>query len=158
MSGKAGEEGVVYDVESGQSILTLSENDVPTSSARAILLCPPRGEMALWFSEYSARSSGASLLLDLFKKDWGGFSTGFTFSKSRLIAAEIALNEGIVTEVEVRLSRRSEDRSVGVDGKVGTVSHRFKPAKGGALSGRIIDVFRANPAKAYELVEITSPV
>lgn len=73
LSGKAGEEGVVYDAESGESRLTLTENDVPASSARAILVSPPRGEVALWFSEYSARSSGASLLLDYFKKSWRNF-------------------------------------------------------------------------------------
>lgn len=41
MSGKAGEEGVVYDSESGKSRFSMTENDVPVSSARAILVSPP---------------------------------------------------------------------------------------------------------------------
>lgn len=151
MSGKAGEEGVVYDTESGESRLTLTTKDVPTSSARAILVVPPRGDRALWFSEYSARSSGASLLLEYFKKNWSNFSTGTTFNKERLVAAEIALENGVVTEVEVRNIRRSDDRSEGI------VSHSFKPSKSNPLSGMIINVIRRNRAKAYDLVGISAP-
>lgn len=150
MSGKAGEEGVVYDAESGESRLTLAETDVPASSARAILVSPPRGEWALWFSEYSARSSGASLLLEHFKKSWSDFNTGATFKKERLVAAEIALEKGIVTEVEVRATRRSDNRSEG------TVSHSYKPPRGNPLSGTIIDAIRRNRAKAFDLVEISA--
>lgn len=157
MSGKAGEEGVVYDAESGDSRFSLTENDVPTSSARAILVSPPRGEMALWFSEYSARSSGASLLLELFKKQWSKFGTDTTFHKDRLIASEIAMQNGLVSEVEVRFSRRADDRSDGIETKQGTVSHLFRPTRGKFLNGGIIDTFRHNPAKAYELVEIREP-
>lgn len=157
LSGKAGEEGVVYDAESGESRLTLTENDVPASSARAILVSPPRGEVALWFSEYSARSSGASLLLDYFKKSWRNFDTGTTFNKDRLIASEIALEKGLVTEVEVRTTRRSDDHSDGVVAKEGVVSHRFKPTKNKWISGAIIDVFRMDRSKAYDLVEISAP-
>ena len=157
MSGKAGEEGVVYDSESGKSRFSLTENDVPASSARAILVSPPRGDMALWFSEYSARSSGASLLLELFKKKWNDFGTETTFNKARLIASEIAIQEGIVTEVEVRLTRRSDDRVNGIEMRKGTFSHRFKPSKDNPMSARIIDTFRANPAEAYELLEIETP-
>lgn len=129
MSGKAGEEGVVYDAESGRSRFPLTETDVPTSSARAILVSPLCGNMALWFSEYSARSSGAALLLELFKKNWHSFGTGTTFNKRRLIASEIVAQEGRVTEVEVRLTRRSDDRADGLATTEGTLSHRFKPSK-----------------------------
>lgn len=154
MSGKAGEEGVVYDSESGETRLTLTVKDVPTSTARAILICPPRGDAALWFSEYSARSSGASLLLSVFKKRWDSFDTGTTFNKNRLIAAEIALENAAVTEVEVRMVRRSDDRADGLTVRGGTISHKFKAAKGNPLSGKIINKFRSDRAKAYDLVEI----
>lgn len=157
LSGKAGEEGVVYDAESGDSLFELTESDVPTSAARAILVSPPRGNMALWFSEYSARSSGASLLLQHFDKHWRDFGTETTFNRCRLVASEIALEEGCLTEVEVRLTRRSDDRADGLETKEGVVSHMFKPGKGRPLSGRLIDVFRKNPAKAYDLVEIKEP-
>lgn len=157
MSGKAGEEGVVYDTDSGEAKFNLTEKDAPTSSARAILICPPRGEVALWFSEYSARSSGASLLLEAFKKSWGSFNTGTTFDKARLIASEIALEEGLVTEVEVRTTRRSDDRSDGLFVREGTVSHKFKAAKGSPLSGAIIDKFRKDRSAAFDLVEIKEP-
>lgn len=157
MSGKSGEEVVVYDTDSGETRFTLTEKDAPTSSARAILICPPRGDVALWFSEYSARSSGASLLLEAFKKCWSDFNTGTTFNKDRLIAAEIALEDGVVTEVEVRMTRRPDDRSEGSFVKEGTVSHKFKAAKGSQLSGSIIDRFRKDRTKAYDLVEIKGP-
>lgn len=157
MSGKAGEEGVVYDIDSGKSKLTLTEKDVPTSSARAVLISPPRGQVAIWFSEYSARSSGAFLLLELFKKKWSTFGTDTTFNLDRLIASEIALETGVVTEVEVRLTRRSDDDADPLDVKEGTVSHVFKAKRGKGLSGSIIDIFRRNPAEVYDLVEIRAP-
>ena len=157
MSGKAGEEGIVYNTNNSEAIYELTAEDVPTSEARAVLLCPPRGQAALWFSEYSARSSGASLLLGLFEKEWGTLNTGYTFDKTRLIAKEIAIESGIVTELEVRLIRRSNDRAEGLETVEGVVSHRFKPTKKKPLPGGIINTLRKNPAKAYELVEIDSP-
>lgn len=157
MSGKAGEEGVVYDTESGEMRFALTEKDAPTSSARAVLICPPRGDIALWFCEYSARSSGASLLLEVFKKHWSGFDTGTTFNKNRLIAAEIALKDGLVKEVEVRMVRRCDDRADGLFAREGIVSHKFRAAKGKLLDGVIIDKFLNDRSKAYELVEIKEP-
>lgn len=157
MSGKAGEDGMVYDSESGKVRLVLTAKDVPTSSARAVLICPPRGDTALWFSEYSARSSGASLLLNVFKKYWVANRAGTTFNKNRLVAAEIALENGVVTEVEVRMVRRPDDRSDGLYAREGTVTHKFKAAKGRPLSGKIISKFRKDRSKAYDLVEIKEP-
>lgn len=154
MSGKAGEEGEVIDSSNNEVRLRLSPRDVPTSSTRAVLVCPPRGNTALWFSEYSARSSGASQLLTMFEKYWRSQNTGITMKKARLIAQEIALEDGLLTEVEVRLTRRADDRADGVDTATGTISHKFKPSKNNRLLGRLIDIFRDNPARAYELVEI----
>ena len=63
----------------------------------------------------------------------------------------------MVTEVEVRMTRRPDDRSEGSFVKEGTVSHKFKAAKGSPLSGSIIDRFRKDRTKAYDLVEIKGP-
>ena len=154
VSGKAGEEGEVFDSSSGEAKYSLSTTDVPTSSARALLICPARGQIALWFSEYSARSSGASLLLTLFHRCWPSFQTGFTFQKNRLIASEVALDSGLVTEVEVRVSRKHDDRSGNCESVEGTVSHKFKPSKKKLLPGSLVDSMRRNPKEAYGLVEL----
>ena len=156
LAGKAGERGEVYNIENGNMLFELTDRDVPTSNVRAILFSPPRGRMALWFSEYSARSSGASLLLTLFKREWKSVCEDITFNKERLIASEIAIEDGLVTEVEVRLDRRSDDRANGNESLPGVVSHKFKPSKHSPLSGRLISAIRKNPAKAYELVGLSS--
>ena len=158
MFGKAGEKGEVVDLESSTIRFSLSENDVPVSSTRAVLLCPPQGQMAVWFSEYSMRSSGASELLALFSKQWSKLNTGFTFNKERLIAKEIALTEGIVQEIEIRLTRRAKDRADGQEAIMGTISHSFKPSKKTPLKSKIIEIFRENPAEAYELVGIQDKI
>lgn len=40
MSGTSGEQGEVYDADSGAGKYSLTENDVPASSVRAILMSP----------------------------------------------------------------------------------------------------------------------
>lgn len=57
----------------------------------------------------------------------------------------------------MRTTRRSDDHSDGVVAKEGVVSHRFKPTKNKWISGAIIDVFRMDRSKAYDLVEISAP-
>ena len=42
-----------------------------------ILVCPPRGEVALWLSGYGVCSSGASLLLGAFREAVGRFQHGY---------------------------------------------------------------------------------
>lgn len=157
MAGKSGESGEVVSIESNKVLFKLGEMDVPASPARALFLCPPRGQMALWFSEYSARSSGASMLLALFDKEWKAAERGFTLTKKRLIASEIALDEATVTSVEVSLTKRSDDRADGNDEVIGTEIHKFKPSKKHRLLGTIIEKFRNTPSSAYELVGLDGP-
>ena len=59
MSGKSGESGVVHDLEGVSEDILIGEKQTPMSSCRALLFTPSNGQMAMWFSEYSERSSGA---------------------------------------------------------------------------------------------------
>ena len=154
MAGKAGEQGEIIDSSDNSVKFTISETDIPASSSRALLVCPPRGTMALWFSEYSTRSSGARMLLSYFEKCWSKLETGITFTDSRLIESDAPLANGVVTELEVRFSKQADDRADGEDYLAGVISHRFKFTKGKRLSGRIIETIRQNPEKAYDLMEL----
>lgn len=155
MAGKAGESGEVVNIENNEILFRLGEMDVPASPARAIFMCPPRGQMSLWFSEYSARSSGASMLLSQFDKEWKASEKGFTLTKKRLVASEIALDDATVTGVEVSLIKRADDRADGVDEILGTEIHKFKPSKKHRFLGSIINKFRDTPSSAYEMVGLS---
>lgn len=154
LSGRAGETGIIIDLEGEIDIVPIGEMQVPMSSARAILFSPSNGQMAMWFSEYGARSSGARDLLSLLKKNWPSLKTGAKFNEKRVIADEIWLEKGRVTEIEVRHIRRARDLADGIDTRPGSYSYTFKPAKGKSIAAKIISIFRDDPAKAYDYVEI----
>ena len=154
LSGKSGEAGIVYDLEGEIETVTIGEMQVPMASARAVLFSPSNGQMAMWFSEYGARSSGARELLTCLNRSWPSLNTGAKFNEVRIIADDILLEKGRVTEIEVRHIRRARDLADGTDTRTGTYSYVFKPSKKESLSAKIISKFRDDPAKAYDYVEI----
>lgn len=154
MSGKSGEAGIVHDLEGVADDIPIKERQAPMSHSRAVLFSPSNGQMAMWFSEYSARSSGARNLLTLLKKTWPRLNTGAKFNESRVIMSEALAEGGKITEVEVRLTRRSSDLADGTHSEIGTYSHVFRPNKKRPLSIRLLEVFRENPTKAFEYVEL----
>ncbi|WP_346685986.1 hypothetical protein [Enteroscipio rubneri] len=155
MSGKTGESGIIHDIEGVSDDIPIGEKQAPMSSCRALLFSPSNGHMAMWFSEYSARSSGARNLLTLLKKKWPQLNTGATLKESRVIATEMLLDNGKITEVEVRLTRRAADLADGVESREGVFSHVFRPTRKNPLSARLLDVFRKNPSKAFDYVELS---
>lgn len=154
MAGKTGEVGVVHDLEGYSEDILIGEKQAPMSSCRALLFSPNGGQMALWFSEYSERSSGARNLLKLLTKKWASFQTGAKLNSSRVVMSEAILENGKITEVEVRLVRRAADLTDGVESVKGVISHVFKPGRKTPLSAKLISVFRKNPEAAYDYVEI----
>ncbi len=155
MSGKSGERGIVRDLEGTFDDIPIGEKQAPMSSCRALLFSPSNGQMAMWFSEYSARSSGARNLLTLLKKHWPRLNTGVKFNESRVIANELLLDDGKITEIEVRLVRRAADFADGVEKRDGTFSHIFRPNRKHPLSARLLSVFRKDPSKAFDYVELS---
>lgn len=155
MSGKSGETGIVHDLDGVSDDIPIGEMQAPMSCCRAVLFSPSNGQMAMWFSEYSARSSGARHLLTLLKKSWPHFDTGTKFNESRVIMAEAIAERGKITEVEVRLVRRAADLADGVLTDQGTYSHVFRPNRKRPLPIRLLDVFRRDPTKAFEYVELS---
>lgn len=154
MSGKSGEPGVVRDLEGVADDIPIGENQAPLSSCRAAILCPNNGQMALWFSEYSSRSSGARHLLTLLQRRWTSLETGAKFNKRRVVMSEALLESGKITEIEVTFTRRCADLADGIASMTGMFSHVFKPDRKNPLSSRLLGIFKKNPAKAYEYVEI----
>lgn len=156
MSGKSGETGIVHDLEGAADDIPIREMQAPMSHSRAVLFSPSNGQMAMWFSEYNARSSGARNLLTLLKKAWPHLNTGAKFNESRVIMSEALTEGGKITEVEVRLTRRSSDLADGVHLETGTYSHVFRPDRKHPLSIRLLELFRQNPTKAFDYVELTA--
>lgn len=155
MSGKSGEQGIVHDLEGVSDDIPIGEKQAPMSSCRAVLLCPSNGQMAMWFSEYSSRSSGARDLLTLLRRKWPSFETSAKYNETRVVMSEAILESGKITEIEVRLTRRASDSADGVESITGTYSHVFKPERKKPLSGILLGKFRDNPAKAYDYVELS---
>lgn len=155
ISGKSGEIGIVHDLEGMTDDIPIKEMQAPMSHSRAILFSPSNGQMAMWFSEYSSRSSGARNLLTLLDRSWPHLNTGAKFNKSRVIMSEAFTNTGKITEVEVRLMRRSSDLADGVLSEPGTYSHVFRPHKKNHLQIGLLKTFRKDPLKAFEYVELT---
>ena len=69
-AGKWGERGPVVNSANGAVGYNLEEQDVPAAYTRGVLMCPPAGNTALFFSEYNNRGSGAVQLLRAFVSDW----------------------------------------------------------------------------------------
>ncbi|GKG84052.1 hypothetical protein [Eggerthella lenta] len=155
MSGKSGEPGIVHDLEGMADDIPINEMQAPMSHSRAVLFSPDNGQMAMWFSEYNARSSGARNLLTLLKKAWPHLNTGTKFNERRVIMSEALSDGGKITEVEVRLTRRSSDLADGALSETGTYSHVFRPDRKNPLPIRLLEAFRKNPTKAFEYVELS---
>lgn len=155
MSGKSGEPGIVHDLEGIADDIPIKEMQAPMSHSRAVLFSPDNGQMAMWFSEYSARSSGARNLLTLLKRAWSRLNTGAKFTERRVIMSEVLTDGGKITEVEVRLTRRSSDLADGALSETGTYSHVFRPDRKNPLPIRLLETFRKNPTKAFEYVELS---
>ena len=145
MSGKSGEPGIVHDLEGIADDIPINEMQAPMSHSRAVLFSPDNGQMAMWFSEYNARSSGARNLLTLLKKAWPHLNTGTKFNERRVIMSEALSDGGKITEVEVRLTRRSSDLADGALSETGTYSHVFRPDRKNPLPIRLLEAFRKNP-------------
>lgn len=141
MSGKSGEPGVLHDLEGASDDIPIGENQAPMSGCRALLFCPGNGQMAMWFSEYSSRSSGARDLLTLLKRRWPHLNTGAKFNDARVIMSDALLDEGKITEIEVRFTRLSSDLADGTQTMLGTYSSSFRPDRRRPLSAKLLDVF-----------------
>lgn len=61
---------------------------------------------------------------------------------------------GKITEIEVRLIRQSSDLADGEQALPGIYSHVFKPKKKAPLSAKLLSIFRKDPIKAYDYVEL----
>lgn len=153
LSGKSNEPGVLCDVDGAMDDIPIGLRQAPMSGCRALLFCPPCGDMALWFSEYSSRSSAARYLLSYLRQMWPGLETETVYNESRTISSDDLLAGGHVTEVEVRTVRRSEDRSDPLEETSGIYSHVFRPFRK-KISASLVQLFRKDPKKAFEMVEL----
>lgn len=153
-AGKWGERGPVVNSASGEVGYNLEEQDVPAAYTRGVLMCPPAGNTALFFSEYNNRGSGAVQLLRAFVSDWRHSDTGFTIDYDRVIESEAFLQSGSVTSVEVHQLSRTHDSADPLSDKPGYIIHAFRSGRGSTLP--IVRYFQIkdNPSRACEIVGI----
>lgn len=110
--GKTGEPEKVFLPSRGVQTYSITEEEAPMSYTRAVLMVPPRGETALFFTEQCARSRGAGILLRL-------FDTYFRHYSNTVYLDNVPIQEGrawveaakALKKVEVQVYKKSGDRA-----------------------------------------------
>lgn len=152
--GRWGEPSDVYSASRGIKVSNLEEDDAPTVETRIALFVPPRGDIALYFSEYCGKECGGTRLLPCFSRFWNEYKPGITMQRSRVIDADAWNESATLRLVEVRSLAQTSDRADAPQAVSGTISHTLRPRRNARLSNSLIDLFRKHPQAAYKMLEI----
>lgn len=152
--GSYGEAGSVVDADSGDVLMSLSENQAPTGLTRAVLHVPPHGETALFFIEYSGRGSGGSRLLRAFASHWANTSD-FTMVDRAVTEAEAWVEAAELREVEVRVREASSDIADPANETKGIFSHVLRAPRNKVLRRDLLQDLRAHPHRAAKTVGLS---
>ena len=101
--------------------LHISERDPVASSCRAFCIAPPVGNRALYFSEYSDRSSASYHFLSLFHKDFVGSAPDVKLGLFREFSGKEWLETARVSSLAIEARRKAthiEDGSERFTGKL----------------------------------------
>lgn len=128
--GSFGEPGEVRDVNTKEIIHTITDNEAPMGSNRALLFVPQIGERAYFLAEESSRGSGGSRILAMFKHHFSESIDTITMTTARETEAETWTKLANLAEIEVRITGRSVDIADGPEIKVGRLSHLARPVRG----------------------------
>ena len=110
--GKTGEPEKVYDPMRGVQTYDIKESEAALSYTRAVLLVPPRGENALFFTEQCARSRGASILLRLFDTHFRHYSDTIYLDNVPIVEGRAWVEAAkALKKVEVQVYKKSRDRA-----------------------------------------------
>ncbi|WP_130865000.1 hypothetical protein [Acidipropionibacterium timonense] len=142
--GSYGEPGEVRDIKTGTVVHTITDDEAPVGSNRALLFVPLVGERAYFLAEESSRGSAGGRIMAMFKHHFSTTMDTVTLVTSKAVEAESWLELANLTEVEVRTTGKSVDVADGPDVKVGRVSYLARPERGlkffpRRLLGRLTD-------------------
>ena len=87
--GAYGEAGDLVDVETGESVGTIEDNQAPTGSNRALLFVPKTGERAYFLSEESSRGQAGGRIRELFRSHFSGYTDKITMVMSAVTEGEV---------------------------------------------------------------------
>lgn len=128
--GSYGEPGEVRDIKTGSVVHTITDDEAPVGSNRALLFVPEVGERAYFLAEESSRGSAGGRIMTLFKHHFSKTMDTVTMETGKAVEAENWLQLANLTEVEVRTTGKSVDLADGSDVKVGRVSYLARPERG----------------------------
>lgn len=128
--GAYGERGELLNVETGEVVHEIEDNEAPVGENRALLYVPRAGERAYFLAEESSRGSAGGHVLAMFRHHFSEHTDAVTMETSRVSEAEVWAELAGLTEVEVRVTGRSVDIADGPDIQVGRISYLARPERG----------------------------
>lgn len=127
--GTYGEAGDLVDVDTGNPVGNIADNQAPTGSNRALLYVPETGERAYFLSEESSRGRAGGRIRDLFRSHFSRYTDKVTMVMTPVTEAELWAEAAKLTEVEVRVEGKSIDVADGPHVQVGKLSYIARPER-----------------------------
>ena len=148
-SGKWGEGGSVINVDSGKVEFSLEEHHAAAANTRGVLVCPPKGRSALFFSEYCQRGSGGVELMRAYVSHWRKTEGGITVEgPQRLIESEAVLQDAVIKSIEVHQYMNSIDLADSSRSGVPVNIYARREPKGGGMPIEWLNRLREKPLEA----------
>ena len=136
--GAYGEAGELVDVDTGEPVGTIADNQAPTGSNRALLFVPETGERAYFLSEESSRGQAGGRIRELFRSYFSRYTDKVTMVMSAVTESEVWAEAAELTEVEVRMEGKSVDVADGPHVKVGKLSYIARPERRKRFPGKLL--------------------
>ena len=136
--GTYGEAGDLVDVDTGNPVGNIADNQAPTGSNRALLYVPETGERAYFLSEESSRGRAGGRIRDLFRSHFSRYTDKVTMVMTPVTEAELWAEAAKLTEVEVRVEGKSIDVADGPHVQVGKLSYIARPERKKWFSSKLL--------------------
>ncbi|MDO4613963.1 MAG: hypothetical protein Q4B10_07905 [Actinomycetaceae bacterium] len=136
--GAYGEPGELVNVETGERVGIIEDNQAPTGSNRALLFVPKTGERAYFLSEESSRGQAGGRIRELFRSHFSKHTDKVTMVMSAVTEGEVWAEAAQLTEVEVRVEGKSVDVADGPNVKVGKISYVARPERRRRFPGNLL--------------------
>lgn len=136
--GAYGEAGELVDVDTGEPVGTIEDNQAPTGSNRALLFVPETGEHAYFLSEESSRGQAGGRIRELFRSHFSSHTDKVTMVMTAVTEGEVWAEAAELTEVEVRVEGKSVDVADGPRVQVGKVSYVARPERRKRFPGKLL--------------------
>lgn len=136
--GAYGEAGELVDVDTGEPVGTIEDNQAPTGVNRALLFVPETGEHAYFLSEESSRGQAGGRIRELFRSYFSGYTNKVTMEMTAVTEGDVWAEAAELTEVEVRVEGKSVDLADGPHVQVGRVSYVARPERRKRFPGNLL--------------------